>query len=83
MKTVRMMYMALIYSIGVPLMLVLTVGFFVTLVIGNIFSDNKLSLKDAALAAIDGARVGHRCNMIWVKYGNDYTVDDLLKELGS
>ena len=82
MKTLRVLYMLAVYIVATPLFTIVGLGFFVWLCIKNKIEYGETGYKEMFKSGVEGIKIGHKCNMIWVKYGNSYELDDLIREFG-
>lgn len=81
MKTLRLLCLLAVYTVSIPWFIIFGTGFFVYLCIQNITYTGKPNVKDIIKSGVEGFKIGHKYNIVWVKYGNNYSIDILIKEM--
>lgn len=79
MKALRMVTLCLTYIVGAPILVLGAIALFIVDLYTSIRYKCVNSIGDLEVAAFEGLKVGHRINMLWVKYGknmSDYIVDE-------
>lgn len=79
MKALRMAFVCFTYILGAPILVLGVIALFIVDLYTSIRYNGLHGIGDFETAAFEGLRVGHRINMLWVKYGknmSDYIVDE-------
>ena len=82
MKTLRALYLVTAYIVIIPMFTIVGIGLYAWLCIQNIILTGSPYFKDMFESGVEGVKIGHKCNMLWVKYGKNYEWDDLVREFG-
>lgn len=70
-KSIRVLYMYTVYTLGLPFMVLGLIGMIIWSCVLFMRDEYMLDdLKDLWAAGLEGLRCGHATNMLWVKYGN-------------
>lgn len=82
MKVLRGLYVAIMYILALPLFVLGVIFGGIGMMYLNLRYDKRINLQDlktGAMAAVEGVQLGHRQNVLFVKYGRNYS--DHLEEL--
>lgn len=69
MRTLRMLYLTLVYIFAVPLGLLFTAGLFIYLCIKNAKEFGETFYEEVFKVYVEGFKEGHKANMEWVETG--------------
>ena len=69
MKILRGIYLWICYITGIPVLLAIGIPVFLVISITSKIQYGTFGLKELWVGLLDGAKEGHKTNMIFVKYG--------------
>lgn len=75
MKVLRGLYVTIMYILGLPLLVLACIIGAIGMMYLDLRYDKRIkleSIKSGIMAAVEGAKLGHRQNVLFVKYGRNY-----------
>jgi len=75
MKVLRGLYVTIMYILGLPLLVLGAIFMAIGMIYLDLRYDKRINMenvKSGIMAAVEGAKLGHRQNVLFVKYGRNY-----------